>query len=73
MSLYTDFVSLARRLRWSREHWKHDPTQPVDLDTLLTQAADAMDTAVSKIWLYVALAEAVIVLALIVWIITLVR
>lgn len=47
-----DRRNIARLLRWSRERWLYDNTQPRDLDELMLEASDALDKSVSQWWLY---------------------
>lgn len=55
MKIY-DRKNIARLLRWSRERWLHDNTQPRDLDQLMLEASDALDKSVSRWWMYAWLA-----------------
>ena len=67
MSIQNEPIMLADRLRWAREHWKEDPTQPRDLDALLLRAAETLEASVPNFWRAFAVIEAFAVLALCLW------
>lgn len=59
-----DPITVAEHLRWSREHWKRDNTQPRDLDKLLLRAAETLDLTVPSYWRLFAVVEAFALLVL---------
>lgn len=63
-----DPITVADRLRWAREHWKADNSQPRDLDGLLLRAAETLERTVPCRWRTIAAFEALLLLILgIVW------
>lgn len=63
-TFWRDPITVADRLRWAREHWLRDNTQPRDLDSLLNRAADTLDNTVPKHWRTIAALEAVMLIVL---------
>lgn len=64
-AFWHDPTTVADRLMWAREHYKEDPTQPRDLADLMERAATTLQLVVPWWWRMVAAAEAVAILALV--------
>jgi len=62
-----DPITVADRLRWAREHYMNDPTQPRDLSDLLLRAAETLERTVADFWRAFAAIEAFGILALCIW------
>lgn len=57
-----DPLTVADRLRWAREWWKTDNSQPRDLGDLLLRAAETLERTVPSHWRVLAVIEAVALL-----------
>lgn len=53
-----DPITVAERLRWAREWWREDHSQPADLDALLLRAAQTLERTVPSHWRMFAVLEA---------------
>lgn len=62
-----DRERLSYLLRWSMTHWRSDGHGPIDLDSLLQDAAEALDRSVNAVWMNVALVQGMALLLVLAW------